>query len=126
MNEQNLKSPSVFRIDRLTWYRGQSDYESKLLREDGTMCCLGQVGQQCGILDSNLLNKTSPIDCSEVPRKQFPSILLKITESSRQNSSVCDRLMQANDSTDIGDIKRERRIEEIFFKEMGVIVYFEN
>jgi hypothetical protein len=45
-----------FVIDRLTWYRGHGSSASKLLREDGKMCCVGIYGRALGVPDAYLLN----------------------------------------------------------------------
>ncbi len=43
-----------FTVDRATWWRG--DWSgSRLLRNDGNRCCIGFVGQQCGIPDEDLV-----------------------------------------------------------------------
>ncbi len=43
----------TFIIDRNTWLRGQ--FNSMLFRaKDGKMCCLGQIGLQCGLNEKDM------------------------------------------------------------------------
>lgn len=64
-----------FTVKRSEWYRGQGSLESKLLRKDGKRCCIGFVGQQCGVADSSMLDISSVALLSEEARNLFPKWL---------------------------------------------------
>ena len=98
-----------FIVDRKTWFRGQGRAGSSLLNLDGKRCCIGFVGQQCGMPDESLLMRravfTVPIDW-----RKFP----KWMESVGQ----CDiySAYQVNDAKTITDEVREASLKEIFLR----------
>lgn len=103
-----------FLIDRKTWGRGRNTYEhspsSELLDGDGYRCCLGFVGKQCGIKDSDLLYEGTPADC--VSKFLFPSFL--IAKNSELNSNEGNLLMEINDDPYTSDHYKEKKIKHIF------------
>jgi hypothetical protein len=73
-----------FVVDRRTWYRGEGSSDSRLLTEDGKRCCIGFVGQQCGIPDGALLNVAEVIQVKDGDQMhKFPAWM-------RHNSRVRD------------------------------------
>lgn len=101
-----------FTVDRQKWYRGSSA-GSKLLRQDGSRCCIGFVGEQCGFADEDILNK----ECAfEVKSGKWPKWFFEPWHDSVQQT---DDLMYAYDTNDdggISDSEREARLKEIFAK----------
>lgn len=43
-------------IDRNIWFRGQGSKESKLLNDNGKMCCVGIYLKACGVPEEDILN----------------------------------------------------------------------
>jgi hypothetical protein len=97
-----------FTVDRKTWYRGHASEDSSLLRSDGTRCCIGFVGQQCGIEDRYLLGKGLTLDVTKNQRT-FPVWM----HSSSTHSDI-GRVYAANDSRSLSDPQREAKLKEIF------------
>ena len=110
----------IIRIDRLKWLRSDSD--SMLLRSrDGKMCCLGQVGEACGIPLSELRETGDPLGVSESFRYLFPKFLFS------KKKDIQGHLMSVNDDTNLTqEPEKERIIEETFFREAGIIIEFIN
>lgn len=73
-------------------------------------CCLGQVSQQCGITDKQVMRKSSPSDLSERARKKLPAWLC----ASTTNSKPCFAAMETNDNRAMSDAERETKIAAIF------------
>ena len=46
-------------VDREKWYRGHGGYESRLLREDGLMCCMGFACLAAGVSLNDIRNVSS-------------------------------------------------------------------
>lgn len=57
---KTIKDIKSFTIDREKWVRGNIGGDSKLLNEQGNMCCLGQYLKACGFDDEELKNTPSP------------------------------------------------------------------
>ena len=71
----SIKKLTSFVLDFATWRSGKDSPanavgkgETKLLNEQGYMCCLGQYCLQAGISRENILNKATPI----IVRKEIP------------------------------------------------------
>jgi len=128
-------------IDRKTWLRGEGVDNSYLLRgKDGRRCCLGFLASQCGILDEYLMRVEAPNQiCDHEAYKKLPNFLFN--EQQNENSSVCCKLMIANDLV-LGEVaengkhgegvpkfntesEREEWITKKF-AEHGIEVVFEN
>ncbi len=114
-----MKIKKTFTIDRNTWYRGQSYARSRLLKKNGQMCCLGQVGRQCGISDKALIHNGTP-QCSDECGK-FPTFLVR----NGLNTATCEKLMTINDDRKTKDPEREEFIKKEF-KKRGYLVTFIN
>jgi hypothetical protein len=104
-----------FIVDRQKWYRGRGADDSKLLREDGTRCCIGFVGQQCGLSDERLSGESSVFG---VPNDRWPKWMIGYT------SSVVAAYV-VNDDKKISDEKREFALKKIF-SENGDEIEFVN
>lgn len=101
-----------FIVDRKKWYRGKGSEESALLREDGTRCCIGFVGQQCGVSDSLMLDRPCILDDRRVESlKGFPQWMYTTVDKHR---TLADEAYQANDNQLHGDAARERELKKLF------------
>jgi len=77
-----------------------------LLNSRGHMCCLGFVGEQCGITKDEMLGRALPSSITEPEiRSKYPSWLLG------ENEMYCANF---NDSSVISDDEREAGLIEIF------------
>lgn len=95
-----------FTVDRRTWYRGKEANNSRLLTHDGMRCCIGFVGQQCGIPDENLLDRDTIFSRSIEPK--WPTWL------TAWQSSDGHYVYQINDSSHYSDAEREARLKALF------------
>ncbi len=103
-----------FVVDRKTWYRGKGGEESKLLRADGTRCCIGFVGQQCGIADIKLRGIAEVHGTSEDSRvaESWPTW---IQDDSGVNDDIADAYA-INDDEELSDVVREDKLSKLFAK----------
>ena len=100
---------ATFTVKRSKWYRGQGgDFSALLLRNDGKRCCIGFVGQQCGIPDKALLNRAVAFDVRD---DRWPKWILEVNKSA---STDIYEAYGVNDSATISDAERERRLKAIF------------
>lgn len=113
-------------IDRSKWWRGNGSGESRLLRPDGTMCCLGFLGRACGYTDEQLLDVTTPAAAVDGIRGQgtaripqpnlWPKGTVVKAFQGHYTTQVIDEMMVANDSPGSGlniEGRRELRIKEL-------------
>lgn len=102
-----------FIVDRKKWYRGQGSDESNLLREDGSRCCIGFVGQQCGVPDSLMLHRPCIQEGQLDTLQGFPKWMYA-------NWGPYDTLVgeayTCNDNESCGDEVREVQLKIIFAK----------
>jgi hypothetical protein len=106
---------ATFTVSRKTWYRGQGPHESYLLQDDGTRCCIGFVGQQCGISDhALLLRRTARIAAGLEPEPGWPEWLKGTTTSG---------VYTTNDNVLLSDPERESKLKEIFSAHGDEIVF---
>lgn len=107
-----------FIVDRSKWYRGQGSTNSKLLREDGTRCCIGFVGNQCGIEDANLLNRASiNLGRSENDiENEWPRWMTQPSITDSFTGCSIGDAYEVNDSRHITEPNRELQLIEIFAK----------
>lgn len=121
-------------IDRATWSAGERVAPSRddedvpenaLLTHHGTRCCLGFLGQSCGVPDTKTLNASLP---SDVEGHRWPSALFDDAPSRRQYYSKPDDweivFSLLNDFEDIDDATRESWIATGFRIVLGVEVEF--
>lgn len=88
-------------VDRSRWLRGSEN--SRLLRDDGKMCCLGFVCLKLGYTEKEIKNKNTPYELS------FDEMFGDFSTHNAQKNTVYD-LMKVNDSPNIDDKKRESKI----------------
>lgn len=111
-----------FTVERNKWFRGKGSYESKLLNNDGYMCCLGFFSLACGLKEADIVNKTCPSDLPE--ELVLSTDLNKLVEPNMYNNSHCLKLMITNDlETFDNEDMREAELA-IHFAEIGVEVEF--
>jgi hypothetical protein len=101
----NQSKPMKFIIDRTKWLRGGGFRNSALLREtDGLMCCLGQVGAQCGIPEAALRNIPNPDGVANEFVALWPKQLLNEDD---EDSVLACAMMSTNDSMNMTEAERE-------------------
>lgn len=105
-----------FTVKRSEWYRGKGAAPSKLLRTDGTRCCIGFVGQQCGIADSALLNRRTIGLCPPKDEK-WP------TWTNSNDIADTYEAYEVNDNAKLNDKEREAKLKEIFARNGDEIVF---
>ncbi len=114
-----------FTVITSKWFRGNGIGGSYLYRpEDGKMCCLGFLGEACGLSKEELANHPTPGSVSN-PEK-FPSELIKDNGGLyKDNSTLSLKLMLLNDSVHI--LEQERRSELAkLFKSIDIEVTFQD
>lgn len=103
-----------YTVDRKTWYRGKGGEYSALLTKQGKRCCIGFVGQQCGVRDKLML---------DIPTIHFhgpgagylnPSEFPAWMSYSTHGSQDVDEAYEVNDNEEISDLTREAKLKEIF------------
>jgi hypothetical protein len=112
---------ATFTVHRSTWYRGhfgQQDSSSKLLRPDGQRCCIGFVGQQCGIPDGQLLDRGTVAVCDIDSYMKFPGWM-----RSELEPSEIENAYNTNDHSQITDAEREEELIEIFARNGDTLVF---
>ncbi len=116
-----------YTIDRQTWRRGGDSAESnenygatKLLNEQGYMCCLGQCMLQEGILKEVILEKGDPA-ATNLPC----TFTVESSISSFSNNVLSQCAMDINDDRTLDDSEREEKLINLF-KEHGLELEFVN
>ena len=89
----------VLVIDRTKWYRGQGDKESRLLRQDGSMCCLGFDALACGLEPDAIVNRSFP-DHVAGPQDYHDARTFRVTRE----------IARINDTTALTDAEREAQL----------------
>lgn len=111
-------------VDRSKWYRGKGSESSQLLRKDGTRCCIGFVGQQCGIPDKFMLDKAA---VGHGTGTSWPTWFGECLPGEfGMYASVHLDLQQAylvNDNPILDDASRESQIQAIFASHGDEIVF---
>jgi len=130
-------------IDRVKWLRGEGDFESMLYRStDGKMCCLGFLGEMCGVSKEEMTYKKrcraisnsrkfnersrSELDVknSENP---WPGDLCFLEDGEYWDNGIVKELYGVNDASIqyISDSEREDKLTELFGR-LGIEVEFIN
>lgn len=99
-----------FTIDRAKWYRGKGPITSRLLTDDGKMCCLGFFAKACGIADVDIINRSVPavVKLEKIP-EDWGRVLLD-GNSVDGSSFTTHTLMITNDYIHHTDKVREEKI----------------
>jgi len=115
-----------FTVDRSKWYRGKGESQSALLRSDDQRCCIGFVGQQCGVPDIHMLNYSSILDIEVLNSiRLFPAWMqekepVNIEELRRiypdmpEHQSRIRLAYCVNDDLSLSDEQREEKLKQIF------------
>ena len=94
---------------------------------DGKMCCLGFLGEACGLTKTALRDNGDFTDLSRPLIAEIPQELVKRGDhvGLYSNTEIATQLMNLNDETGIDDIERERSLTGIF-AQIGLTVEFQN
>lgn len=102
-----------FVVKRSLWCRGKGSDYSRLLCENGKMCCLGFFAKACGKTDAEIFNKPALSDAGMCIEE---ALLIKHDsewiDAARGEHSVF--LYGVNDNRNISEKARENRITELF------------
>lgn len=93
-------------VDRSRWYRGQSSKDSRLLREDGQMCCLGFACLALGASRDDIFNRSRPAQLTGSVARLFVSGHGGIWTDATDAADA----MRTNDDKFLDEPERERRI----------------
>lgn len=113
-----MKIIKQFTIDRKKWARGREKV-NKLLKNDGTMCCLGFYAKACGLNDEQILHTGAPHQLLVPLPRQMAWL---VDEANCDATTDASDLIFANDSM-LRDGPRERKIIKIFAQK-GIEVTF--
>lgn len=112
-----------FTVDRKTWYRGYGSDNSKLLLENGMMCCLGHISLQCGLTERQILHRTTPYRAITndgfLGQKVFNVPVgfdWLLNDSHDSTSEIAGEMMNVNDSIELSEEIREKRLIELAAK----------
>ncbi len=97
-----------FVITESTWFRGHGPEQSRLLRQDGTMCCIGQICKQLGVPDSAILDSKTVVAIPSAEDEKTSEFIDAITLHGL-NQAYC-----INDNANIDDVERKRQLVEHF------------
>lgn len=100
-----------FEVKAVAWARGDS-FNSGLLTQFNTSCCLGFLAAACGASDAQISRVLSP---AGAPRLSWPSGILVPIDPGLANSEITSQLMEVNDDPDITDDLRRRLLAELFW-----------
>jgi len=114
-------------IERSKWYRGLGHRASRLLNDEGQMCCLGFDSLRRGFTPEEILNVGSPgrFHC-ELEDQRATGLIDKGWKGSDfkiQNSPIVNQIIQVNDDTTMNDRDRELVLTHLF-SVLGTIVRF--
>jgi hypothetical protein len=104
-----------FIVDRSKWYRGGGTNSSALLRPDGSRCCIGFVGQQVGIPDTDLLNRLTIWDVWSFGKGievEWPEWMMNLDP----HTVNIDAAYAVNDDSSLSESDRESKLKEIFLR----------
>jgi hypothetical protein len=81
-------------------------------------CCIGFVGQQCGVPDSKILNRDVVNGELRLVVKGFPDWMYDLS-----SYSDIEMAYETNDDPDISDTKRELKLKVIFVRHGDTIEF---
>jgi hypothetical protein len=114
-----------FVVKRSSWWRGQGSYNSKLLRRDGQMCCLGFYCLAHAAIKAVIRGVAMPRDIADYSRAKLPAWLFVRGVLYCRERTVVDRISGVNDTCYITSEQRETQLTALF-AEAGVEVQFED
>lgn len=110
-------------IDRSRWLRGEGWEQSSLIRpSDEKMCCLGFLGEACGVSRDLMWDKASPRQLSIEAKAMYPARLFQLRYED-DGLSPMGRLMNINDNPNLSEEIREKMIIDKM-SDLGVAVEF--
>lgn len=124
--EQTTAAPMTFTVHRPDWYRGQGNKNSRLRREDGTMCCLGFYCLATGVAEEDLKDVPFP---SHIDHNASNDSLCWLQEQEETTGSVFEGddyehiIGGINDATEQTEEWREAQLTAQFAKH-GITVIF--
>lgn len=118
--------PKEFVVKRSKWLRGPqpSDGVSMLLNDEGLMCCLGFVSEQCGVPRKELLHRRSPADLTDGYAPIRDLLLDGHEHDWDRNSDLAARAIAINDGWLASEEVRESELIRLF-AENGYTLRFE-
>jgi hypothetical protein len=103
-------------IDRDRWARGYKNHPAMLLNKNGNMCCLGFCAVQLfGFSPEEIRGKSTLYPWMEAKEN-------KKTYETLQKIQV--EFMNVNDKPKIRDLDREKKLQNMFSKQLGIEVKF--
>ena len=97
-------------IERSKWLRG-STQNSMLLRDDGKMCCIGQVCRQLGLPDFKILDKYDvAFLIGDLPPEELSPLVSLMEEEMQAENDWVAEAYRINDRPTIDDATREREL----------------
>lgn len=127
MKKKTYKDVTSFVVDRKNWYRGQSAVNSKLLNDEGKMCCLGFYAMACGLRKQDIKNKRTLPEVINLG-KNWQTKLVDPADTvnnvvMQQSSFLCRELMSVNDFSFLPEEEREKRLMKKF-QSIGIEITF--
>lgn len=114
-----------FTVDVKLWARGGKNGAAALLNEGGYMCCLGFLGEACGVPLEDMHDWAIPAELTEESIDLLPKELIRQDVEVPVTTAFCDDLMDTNDSVYTTD---QEKIEKLTkrFSEIGIEIKFVN
>ena len=112
-------------IDRSRWRRGCGPGIGRLRDENGLQCCLGFLGEACGVADEHLLDVAYPNPPSwhSDGDHAWPSWLFAKLNGESYDERTIIAILNDSRCWELTDAERERRVSERFARH-GVEVEF--
>jgi hypothetical protein len=110
-----------FRIRRKKWRCGDDSNpgvnshgtgKTRLLNEDGYMCCLGQCATQVGVRRDKIMEKPTPEDIQFNDKRRIPVL----TTFDGNDSQLSEHAMRINDDESTTLVEKERLLKRLFSK----------
>lgn len=127
-----------FKIKRSNWVRGDKGGKSRLLNDQGNMCCLGFFSVACGLSKSDIDDVGEPNEITPSPENtdKLPGWLVKLECDYNEDENDAgyiyfvdepdtEKLININDDSELSENTREFKIKEIF-KSHDIDVEFED
>lgn len=119
-----LVLPKVCTIDTNKWCRGGMNGRSQLLNNEGNMCCLGFLANQCGISKKYLEGKSYPCNLCQQMIGNIPLLNQKNKYHDWCQTELSMALTEVNDNNMITDIDRKSELTQLFKEKLGVKLVF--
>lgn len=103
-------------VKRSTWARAGINGASRLVNADDNMCCLGFLGEMCGVSREHMADHAYPRNLSLESERKYLEL---------SGGAVWVDFANINDDQDISDTKRESLLQELA-KKNGFTFVFED